>query len=59
MDKLPKVQKPTKEEEKWLMSLDDKHQALMRLAYEKLETSFRPEWCHKWIKDHKVPAKNR
>ncbi len=57
MNALPKTHTQTKEEEKWLMSLDEKHQALMKLAVEKLETSFRPEWCHAFIKAKKEVAK--
>ena len=48
MESLPKKHLPTAEEEKILMSMDKKHLDLMKLAYEKLETSFRPEWCHYW-----------
>ena len=57
MNALPKTHVLTKDEEKWLMSLDEKHQALMKLAVEKLETSFRPEWCHHHIKSKKGEAK--
>jgi hypothetical protein len=48
MDKLPKTHEPTKEEETFLMKLDEKHLELHKLAVELLETSYRPEWSHMW-----------
>ncbi len=57
MNTLPKKHVPTAEEEKFLMGMDKKHQDLMNLAYEKLETSFRPEWCHYWSEVNPKPTK--
>jgi hypothetical protein len=48
MDKLPKKHVLTAEEKKVYDSLPAREKALVDLAFEKLETSFRLEWSHMW-----------
>lgn len=50
MDQLPKTHELTKEEKKFVASLDTKHQELHALAVEWLQTSYRPEWSHMFQK---------
>lgn len=52
MDKLPlpKTHELTKEEKAFVKSLDTKGQELHKLAIQWLETSYRPEWSHMWVK---------
>ena len=48
MDKLPKKHIMTAEEKKIYDALPAREKALVDLAFEKLETSFRLEWSHMW-----------
>ena len=48
MDKLPKKHTMTAEEKKVYDALPAQEKALVDLAFEKLETSFRLEWSHMW-----------
>ena len=44
--KLPKTHVLTKEEQDFVSTMDEKHVELHKLAIEKLETSYRPEWSY-------------
>ena len=50
MDKLPKTHDLTDVEKKFVDSLDEKHKELHTIAIEWLQTSYRPEWSHMFVK---------
>lgn len=50
MDQLPKTHVLTGAEQKFVDSLDEKHKELHKIAIEWLQTSYRPEWSHMFIK---------
>jgi len=56
MDKLPTTHTPTKNEEKFLMTLGPKDLELHKLAVQFLQTSYRPEWSHMYRKAQKAVA---
>ena len=50
MDQLPKTHVLTEAEQKFVDSLDEKHKELHKIAIECLQTSYRPEWSHMFVK---------
>lgn len=58
MDQLPTTHTLTKEEQAFVKSLDEKHQALHKLSIEWLQTSYKPEWSHMWSEKGKAKKSN-
>ena len=50
MDQLPKTHVLTDVEQKFVDSLDEKHKELHKIAIEWLQTSYRPEWSHMFVR---------